>query len=192
MKSCAGDYATSAGVVTVTRKGDDLFAEVMGRRILLKPNANKNFSGRILLLGFLRIKVGPLSSLEFSFGNYQGRDIIALHRFGERFLAGEKIKPFKLPDAWLKRLGNYDVINNDQDLVYIKSVRLSFEEGKFSAYYKMNDDDEKRERKVALMPASDNEAYILGLGRHMGDTISVEKSEGGELLRYSGYIFKKK
>jgi CubicO group peptidase (beta-lactamase class C family) len=192
MKSCAGDYATSAGVVTVTRKGDDLFAEAMGRRILLKPNANKNFSGRILLLGFLRIKVGPLSSLEFSFGNYQGRDIIALHRFGERFLAGEKIKPFKLPDAWLKRLGNYDVINNDQDLVYIKSVRLAFEDGKFSAYYKMNDDDEKRERKMALKPASDNEAYILGLGRHMGDTISVEKSERGELLRYSGYIFKKK
>jgi len=192
MKSCVGDYATSAGVVTVTRKGDDLYAEVMGRRILLKPNANKNFSGRILLLGFLRIKVGLLSSLEFSFGNYQDRDIIALHRFGERFLAGEKIKPFKLPDAWLKRLGNYYVINSDQDLKYIKSVRLAFEDGKFSAYYKMNDDDEERERKVALMSASDNEAYILGLGRHMGETVSIEKSEGGELLKYSGYIFKKK
>jgi CubicO group peptidase (beta-lactamase class C family) len=192
MKSCAGDYATSAGVIPVTRKGDDLYAEVMGRRILLKPNANKNFSGRILLLGLLRIKVGPLSSLEFSFGNYEGRDIIALHRFGERFLAGEKIKPFKLPDAWLKRLGNYNVINNDQDLIYVKSVRLAFEEGKFSAYYKMNDDDEERERKAALMPASDTEAYILGLGRHMGETISIEKSEDGEQLKYSGYIFKKK
>jgi len=192
MKSCTGDYATSAGVVTITRKGDDLYAEAMGRKFLLKPNANKNFSGRILLLGFLRIKVGPLSSLEFSFGNYQDRDIIALHRFGERFLAGEKIKPFKLSDAWLKRLGNYNVINNDQDLIYIKSVRLVFEGGKFSAYYKMNDDDEERERKVASMSASDNEAYILGLGRHMGETISMEKSEGRELLKYSGYIFKKK
>lgn len=193
MKSCAGDYATSAGVITITRKGDDdLSAEAMGRRFLLKPNVNKNFSGRILLLGFLRIKVGPLSSLEFSFGNYQGRDIIALHRFGERFLAGEKIKPFRLPDAWLKRLGNYEVINNEQDQIYIKNVRLAFEGGKLIAYYKGNGDDEGRERKAALMPYSDSEAYILGLGRNMGETISVINEGDKELLRYSGYLFRKK
>lgn len=191
LKSCEGDYATSAGVVSVTRKGDDLSGEVMGRSILLKPNKSKNFSGRILLLGFLRIKVGPLSSLEFSFGNYDGRDIIALHRFGERFLAGEKIKPYKVQNIWLKRLGNYEVINNEKDLVYIKKVRLAYENGKLNAYY-MSNENEERERKATIMPVSDNEAVILGLGRHMGETISIEKSGNEEIVRYSGYRFTKK
>jgi CubicO group peptidase (beta-lactamase class C family) len=191
MKSCEGDYATSAGVVAVTRKGDDLLGEVMGRNILLKPNKSKNFSGRILLLGFLRIKVGPLSSLEFSFGSYEGRDIIALHRFGERFLAGEKIKPFKVQNVWLKRLGNYEVINNEKDLVFINKVRLEYENGKLNAYYLTNENDE-REKKAAIMPVSDTEAVILGLGRYMGETISIEKSGNEEILRYSGYKFVKK
>lgn len=191
MNSCAGDYATSAGVVTITRDGDDLSAEAMGRKFVLKPNTSKNFSGRIMLLGFIRLKVGPLSTLEFSFGNYNGKEIIALHRYGERFLVGEKIKPFKVSNAWQARLGSYNVVNAGTDLVYIKTIRLAYENGKMNAYYLSNDDDE-RERKVTIMPVTDTEAVILGLGRYMGETISVSKSDSGEQLKYSGYIFKKR
>ena len=45
--------------------------------------------------------------------------------------------------------------------------------------------------KFALNPISDIEAVIYGLGRGMGETISVVTAGNEEQLRYSGYFLRR-
>jgi len=45
---------------------------------------------------------------------------------------------------------------------------------------------------LAMEPLSDSEAVFYGLGRGLGETLSVETVQGEEGLRYSGYLLKRK
>jgi hypothetical protein len=45
--------------------------------------------------------------------------------------------------------------------------------------------------QVPLRPTSDTEAIILGLGRTRGETLRAVSVDGGEGLRYSGFIGRK-
>jgi len=45
---------------------------------------------------------------------------------------------------------------------------------------------------LTIAPISDSEAVISGLGRGTGETIRMVKDGGDEMLRYSGYILRKK
>jgi len=45
---------------------------------------------------------------------------------------------------------------------------------------------------VAIVPVSASEAVISGLGRGMGETIRIVNVGGEEMIRYSGYLLKKR
>jgi hypothetical protein len=44
---------------------------------------------------------------------------------------------------------------------------------------------------LVVEPISDSEVVISGLGRGRGETIRMVYEHGEELLRYSGYLFRK-
>lgn len=46
--------------------------------------------------------------------------------------------------------------------------------------------------QVLLQAVSDTKAVILGLGRTRGETLRAVMASGGEGLRYSGYIARKR
>ncbi len=48
---------------------------------------------------------------------------------------------------------------------------------------------ENRRVKVVVVPISDNEAYVFGLGRNVGDVAYARKEGNLQLIRYSGYWF---
>ncbi|MCG6538222.1 MAG: serine hydrolase, partial [Syntrophales bacterium LBB04] len=84
----------------------------------------------------------------------------------------------------------YEIINPGDDTVLVEKIRLRRDNGLLLVDYELPLFF-KGAMSLALRPVSGNEAVIYGLGRGMGETISVVTVEGEELLRYSGYLLRK-
>jgi CubicO group peptidase (beta-lactamase class C family) len=102
-----------------------------------------------------------------------------------RLLLGEKIARPDLSRIWRQRLGTYQVTNRGDDIFAPKSLRLNMKNG-----YLILNIAGMPER--VLTPVNATEAIIAGLGRNLGDTVSFETRGRTKLMRYSGYLAKRK
>lgn len=191
LKAYEGNYATFVGVVPVTKKSDYLSARIMGTGLRLVPRAEGELGLQYKLLGLVPINLGDLERVRFSRGVVTEREILKA-RFGdEEMLVGERIPSIALPDTWRKRVGNYEVVNRGDDAVLFDQVRVREEGGLLIVDYVMPLFFEGR-MSSALVPISDTEAVIYGLGRGLGETISVVTFGGKEAFEYAGYLLQKK
>ena len=191
MQSYEGRYATIAGVVNVTKKSDYLRAEVMDTALRLVPRTDGLLGLRYKLLGLFQISLGQVDYDGFSVARVAGRDIVKVRSQGRELLLGERIKLVPLSEKWLKRTGEYEIINRGDDAVLIGNVRLRLDNGLLIIDYAMPLFIDGR-MSVAITPLSDTEVIMNGLGRNMGETIRVVNVAGEELLQYSGYLLRKK
>jgi hypothetical protein len=186
-----GVYATLFGTAKVAEKGDTLRAEVFGKTFNLVPRADGLVGLRYKLLGLIPISLGDLGYVGFSAATVSGRHILLAASAGKNMLVGEKIEPVKVSDKWQGRVGAYEIANPGDDTILVDNIRLRYEDGFLRVDYALplffpgtvN---------VSLLPLSDTEAVIRGLGRGMGETIRVVTADGEEMLRYSGYLLRKK
>ena len=189
-----GYYATPARVYTVTAKGEKLQTRMMGRPVELVPHPGGLFSVQYKLLGAIPIRLKPLEAFQFSVPTIEGRSPLVLHNNGKKQLVGEKIEPPSIPEAWLKRVGEYELVHGSDYWPMIEKTALTLEKpllmidvtipllGEFGI----------ERMRFALCPVSDREAILAGLGRNMGETIRVVERDGEERLLYSGLEFRKK
>ncbi|MDA8428700.1 MAG: serine hydrolase [Geobacteraceae bacterium] len=191
LQAYEGRYATIAGVVNVTKEPDYLRAEVMSTAFRLVPRADGLLGLRYKLLGLFPISLGQVDYDGFSVARVAGRDIVKVRSQGRELLLGERIKLVPLPERWLKRTGEYEIINRGDDAVLIENVRLRQDSGLLILDYAMPLFIGGR-MSVAITPLSDTEAIMYGLGRNMGETIRVEIVGGEEMLQYSGYLLKRR
>lgn len=187
-----GWYATIGRPVQVTLRSGTLEAEVLNKKAQLVPLADGRLGLRYKFLGFIPVSLGDLDYFRISRANLAGHDIIASWSLDQRrFLIGEKIKPVPVPEKWLQRVGKYEIANRGDDLFVPDQHRLRYAEGFLFLDY-FDPAAEKAAVTFALMPVSDTEAAIYGLGRGMGETIRAVTTDGQEMLYYSGYLFRKK
>lgn len=188
LKGYEGHYMTWAGPVSVKLKGRALHGKMKDRTIHLVPHVNGWFGVRYDLFGIIPIN---WRGREISFITIEDRQVVVLRdQGGRRHLFGEKIEPKPIPDAWLKRVGNLEVVNQEGDYMIFEEVALGREEGLLilGARIKATALSETINKvSMAFFPISDAEGIILGPGVGMGETIRVVTVDGGERLRYSGY-----
>jgi CubicO group peptidase (beta-lactamase class C family) len=189
-----GQYATGLRVFTVYSKKGKLYTRLMGRKIELVLHPGGHFSLRYRLLGLIPIKLGALEKMTFSFSSVRGRKILVLTRDGKRHLLGEKIEPFPVPEVWLKRTGEYALVNAENYHPVIERAQLKVEDNFLTLDVRIPllGDYGVERLQFAIQPVSDKEAILLGLGRNMGETIQAVTDHGVEKLRYSGVEFVKK
>jgi CubicO group peptidase (beta-lactamase class C family) len=194
LKDYVGHYATSIRVYNVTAKGDRLYTRIFGKPVELVPYGNGQFSIRYRLFGFFPIKIGGLKDITFSLIRISGRDALVLHHKEKRYLVGEKIEPPPVSDAWLKRVGEYELIDARNYFPTIEKARLRYQDQLLILDVTMPLLGALgiERLRLAIRPVSDTEAVIAGLGRHMGETIYVIHEGGEERLRYSGCDFRRK
>ncbi|MBC7962211.1 MAG: beta-lactamase family protein [Steroidobacteraceae bacterium] len=191
LKAYEGRYATMAGVVGITKKSDYLRAEVMGTSLRLVPRPDGLLGLRYSLLGIFPVSLGELNRLGLSRATLAGREIVKANMNGQELLVGERINSLPIPEAWQKRVGEYEIVNAGDDAILIDRVRVYQENGLLLVEYGMPLFTDRR-LNFALAPLSDSEVLICGLGRGMGETIRAVKVNGEELFRFSGYLFRKK
>jgi CubicO group peptidase (beta-lactamase class C family) len=186
-----GTYATILGVAKVIKKSDYLQAEIMDRSLRLVPRSDGQLGLQYRLFGFIPISLGNFDNVGISRVSVVGHDILKARLGDQELLVGEKIKPMIISEAWLRRAGEYEIVNRGDDIVFIDKLHLSYDDGlllmEFARPFFSNEVS-----RHALTPVSDDEAIICGLGGGMGETIRVIMVDGKEVLQYSGYQLKMK
>ncbi len=184
-----GSYATDLGLLAIRPKDEKLCACNIEKTLDLVPFPDGWF-------GLSRDSADSLPSTHRVFGELRfttrmidGREVIIAEKDGREVLLGEKVPPTSIPEAWMRRVGDYELLNLDPGFP-VEEPRVWYKQGNLGMSYRMPLLS-KNPIRVPLRPISDTEAVILGLGRTRGETLRAVFVDGEERLRYSGYIGRK-
>lgn len=169
-----------------SRKGR-LETIMSGQKIQLMPNDQGGFALRIKLLKLIPI---TLRSQRLKFSEVNGQQLLVGEENGASIPFGTKVNPSTIISAnWQQRIGQYKLIAGQEDFVFRKNVSLQNKEGILLLNFT---DEDGITSSLPLNTLSNTEAVILGLGRSVGETVSVSNTEAGdEMLHFHGYTFKR-
>ena len=186
LQKYVGDYSLMGALAHITRSGDRLQLHVLNHTLELVPESETEFHAEFRVLGLMSVRI-PFPNLQFV--QVEGRDFMLLR---DRVVsAAERIPPYAVPEIWRQRTGDYHIVNPDKDyLVNLDHCRLLLENGKLLLDIKISGLEERRV-KVVVVPLSDTEVYVFGLGRNVGDVARIESDGIKTRMWYSGYLFER-
>ncbi len=172
-----GFYATSLGLITISSMNTTLKVNMMGKDIILIPNEDGWFS----IKGDKRIRI--------SIQDIDGERIFIIDADGMKWSMGKKYLKEDIPTSWQNRVGVYEEVDPEIEIVeMIKGELLNpvikFEDDMLLLTYK-----DIINWSIVLSPVNDNEVISLGLGRGYGETIYIRDVEGQEVLDISGSFY---
>jgi CubicO group peptidase (beta-lactamase class C family) len=185
-----GKYTTLIGAAEITRRWHGLRADVGGFKLRMVPRSDRWFGLQYRLLGIIPISLEELDPYAISRAWIAGRDVVSVSDGRTRFLAGERLAPRPIPEAWRKRTGKYEIVNRDQDEPLFDDPSLVVKNGLLLLQVTMAGSDARGD--IVVEPLSDTEALLLGPLAGAGETIRAMQVDGVEMWRYSGYLFKRK
>lgn len=189
LRAFTGQYATAFGFTTITNDGRHLRATFGGKNFDLVPGADGTLSMRYKLLGLFPLELEKLKDIGLVRATLAGHELLLAQSHGNRMLVGEKITPVPIADAWMARVGDYQIVNGAGDAVaaLVKGVRLRYRDGFLLVEITLTEGTST----LPLMSLTDHEAIFLGLGRGAQETIRAVIVDGAERLAYSGYVLEK-
>ncbi len=185
----AGSYATDFGLISIRPKDSELCACIVEETFDLIPYPKGWFGLGPKSVGSLPGALRPLAAMQFQTQTIDGREVVVAKRGAQRIVMGEKVPDAPIPEAWLQRVGRYELMNPDVDFP-LTEPRLKLNDGHLCMSYKLPKLSTAT-TQVPLRPISDTEAIILGLGRTRGETLRAIRVDGEERLRYSGFVGRK-
>lgn len=183
----AGNYVVFGQLTPITANKGHLSLEALGKHIDLIPVAENKFVPRLQILGLIDI---PMSALSVRFVTTEGRNFAVLDGLPEPF-PFERIAPHKIPLAWAKRVGTYQAENSDRNLEF-HNLHVQIEDGMIVTSTTLSSKLWGIDNSTAhgvLIPISDDEAVIAGIGNGEGGTVRAVDHHGATTLIYSGYRF---
>jgi len=186
-----GYYDTLLGLARVSNSLGQLRAEVMGKTFRLAPRADGGLGLEYRVLGLFPVSLGDLDQVTLRRASVAGHDVLVARSHGHDLLAGEKVVAEPLGQEWLRRLGDYEIVNAGDDAVLPDKIRLRSEDGMLIAEYSFAGQPEMLTR-LALAPVSPAAAVVQGLGRGKGDTLQMVMVNGEERALFSGLELRKK
>lgn len=190
IRAYEGYFDTLIGLVKVSGKDDELYAELMGQKLELMPREAQQFGVRFKLFGFIPLKIGVLEELSLSLHRIDGHDVLAMKSNGQTKLIGEKIVPVAIPQQMLDYVGEYEIMNG-YDGPLPDTVRVQHEDGMLIGAFTFPQKPGFVFR-AAFRPVADDELVLEGLGAGKGETLHLKRM-GDELhISYSGLDMRKK
>ncbi len=181
-----GDLSLMGSLARISLGKKRLKLHVLKHVLDLVPVAPNRFRAEFNLLGLKSVPI-PFPPVEFA--QVGGRTFALLR---DRVVTpAERIPSYSIPDAWRRCVGDYHILNPDAEyLVDLDRCRMLIENGKLLMDIRISG-IENRRVKVVVMPISDSDAYVFGLGRNVGDVARM-LTDGDRLrIRYSGYVFER-
>jgi CubicO group peptidase (beta-lactamase class C family) len=190
LQAYAGWYATVAGPVKVMRSGNDLRAELMNTTMRMVPLETGDLGLRYRLLGLISISLGELDYIGIARATVAGHDILKARLGTQELLAGEKIRPVAVPEAWLRRTGAYELVNRGDDVVAPERIRLLNDDGLLFMEFSLPLFSTQMMR-VAIAPVSIPSRQLRPGTRHGRDAPRCQNKRWGDAT-YSGYLLLRK
>jgi len=195
LKKYEGTYATPIGLVQTRFVGGELELVAFGATLRGTPYSDGSFHPYYRLLGFIPIHLSALEPLAAHFLDARGSERLQLsiNDFSP-FATSGKISPRPVRPQWMKRLGDYDILNRDSWTLF---ETFAFHYDKDSNFYffeiGLNKDFmDGKKISIPLDTINDLEAVMMGDGRNLGETIRITVENGEEILHYSGFRLRKK
>lgn len=179
-----GFYDTLFGFVAISDGGDRLIADIGGNKTELIPVGKGKARLQYKLFGLIPLSIEDLKQITLSRSSVAGHEIVIAHKNNEQFLAGTKLQPTPLTEKWLSRLGEYQILNRDNNALLPEKVSLTVQNGFLSVLL-------NETVAMTLAPVSDSEAIIAGLGRNKQETLQVRLVNNEEQLSVWGYQLKR-
>jgi CubicO group peptidase (beta-lactamase class C family) len=190
MRAFEGQYTTLIGAAEITRRWRGLRVEVAGLKLRMVPRGDGWFGLQYRLLGIIPISLSELDPYAIGRSSIAGREVVSVSDGYTRFLAGERLTPRAIPEAWQRRTGKYEIVNREQDEPLFDDPSLVIKNGLLLLQVTMAGTDARGD--IVVEPLSDTEALLLGPLAGAGETIRAMQVDGVEMWRYSGYLFKRK
>lgn len=186
LQNYVGDYSLMGALAHVSLDGARLKFHVLDHELDLVPMSPTEFRVEKSILGLFSFAI-PFPPLKFVSAG--GREFALLH---DRTLAvAEKVPPYALTPVWQARAGEYRIINpDDHYLVNLEHCRMLVEDGRLLLDLEISGIEDRRV-KIVIMPYTDTESYVFGLGRNVGDTTVAYRANGRQRVLYSGFIFER-
>jgi hypothetical protein len=186
LQKYVGDYSLMGALARVSLDGERLKFHVLDHELDLVPLSATEFRVEKSILGLFSIVI-PFPHLKFV--SADGREFALLH---DRTLSvAEKVPAYELTPVWRARVGDYRIINPDAEyLVNLEHCRMLVEGDRLLLDLQISGIEDRRV-KIVVMPYTDNESYVFGLGRNVGDTTVAYRVNGRQRIRYSGFIFER-
>ena len=181
-----GDYSLMGSLAHISLGKKRLKLHVLKHVLDLVPVAPGQFRVEFNLLG---LKSVPIAFPPVEFIQVAGRRFAVLR--DRVAIPAEKIPPYIIPESWRRFVGDYQIRNPDKEyLVELDRCRMLIEDEKLLMDIKISG-IENRRVKVVVVPISNHEAYVFGLGRNVGDVAHAQIEGERPVVRYSGYLFEK-
>lgn len=183
-----GPYATSLGLITVATQKGRYRAHMLGKTLSLTRTTDGLFAPEYRLLGLIPIPISVLKEARLTTVKIDKRHLAVAYYRNQSHRLGERIEPTPLPEAWRKRLGDYQAVDRDLLLKLVKfgPIGLAHNDGLLTLRYRVPG-WLGMVATIPVRPVSDTELVIEGTGWLMGETVHVVQRGGQERLRYSGY-----
>ena len=179
-----GAYETLFGFVEVRREGQRLWGQSGSDRLKLVPMGENEFRVEYKRWGLIPAGPKEWQTHRFRYVRMGSEELLlVVNDRGARRLVGIKIHPAPVPTAWRARLGHYSVPDAMQKTVQRIALR---QDDRGFLYLEFDG-----ERGVTLLPLSDQEAVIAGLGRGKQETFRAEDTDGATQLYHSGLVYNK-
>jgi hypothetical protein len=187
-----GHYATSFGLITVKADADRYRAKMLGKTFDLSMQPDGLLAPEYRFLSLIPIPISVLKEARLTTTRLGGRHLAVAYYRNQAHRLGERIQPVHLSAAWRERLGEYQAVERDPllDLVKMGNVALASTDGLLYFRYRVPG-WLGLVANVAVRPASDTELVVEGTGWLMGETVQVVQHDDKEVLRYSGYEFRR-
>ena len=191
LKRFEGKFATWLGLIDVKRNGSQLQAKLSGWNFDLIPHTDGKYSIEFNLFGLIPIRhlLGiDLDNVLLAVEDVGEHSAVVMTFKGRDQILGSRVTPKPIPEIWLARLGDMEVTNPDEYLKF-RDNKLEVIDGILVMSYKLKMPMLPEQRSaVPIMPVSDTEAIVLGLGRGMSETIRIVNKGDYEAIEYSGYV----
>ncbi len=184
----SGVYSTTIGKIDIEKTSIDTFLVKSGTdSFSLSKHDDGRFYLKYLLFGFIPISVDELDEIGFSLETIEGHQLILAQVGQDQFLAGEKLSKSHIADAWKKRLGQYEIVNQlEPEKIQIHEFELKLVDG----FLIVNVGTGSGNFSYIIKTLNNDEAINTGMGRGFNETITVTKNqEGVEVINYSGLRF---
>ncbi|MBI3481214.1 MAG: beta-lactamase family protein [Nitrosomonadales bacterium] len=185
-----GDYTTLAGFARIRTCGNGLCADVADHSFNLVRGSDGLFRLDYSLLGILHIDLGTIGYVGLTRRTLDDRDLLIAKTGTQEILVGQRIEPPSNLGSWKFRLGDYEVINLDDDHKFAERIRLIEDRGYLFLEATLAESSGRKVR-VTLMPKSDNEGILLGPLSDGGETVRFVTAGGEERALFSGYQLRK-
>jgi CubicO group peptidase (beta-lactamase class C family) len=189
-----GTYATLGGRVDIRQESAGRYKVKSSLGTFnLDREENDYYRLNYRLLGILPIDLEELDEALFTTARISGRHVIVAEVDGHRMLAGVRVAPQPIHEAWKHRLGHYKLLNSpDSPQVSAFYQIENFETKIESDYLVWIKSGPEGGTTQILRTVNAQEAIIEGYGRGLGETLRVIKDDDGEeLLTIQGLLYRR-